>query len=387
MKTVLLRGPLLSMSGYGTHSRQVFRWLKTQNVNVKTQILPWGITPWYINADSLGGLIGEIMDASGPMPSRPDVSFQVQLPNEWDPNLANFNVGITAAVETDKCNPEWISRCNLMHHVVVPSNHTKNVLQSSGNITSNLTVIPESFYDCILNNDDEENNLELNFSTDFNFLIFGQITGSDPFTDRKNTFFLIKWLCEEFKNDSEVGIVIKTNCGRNTSRDRENTTAMLEKLISEIRPGPFPRVYLLHGSLDPEEIKSIYKNPKIKALVSATRGEGYGLPLLESAACGLPVLATNWSGHLDFMNLGKFISFDYDLKPVAQQKIDGEIFIPGTRWAEVREADFKSKVRKFYKAPYKPKEWAEELSEKLKKEFSQNSINLKYSSVFSEILT
>ena len=97
-------------------------------------------------------------------------------------------------------------------------------------------------------------------------------------------------------------------------------------------------------------------------------------------------MATNWSGHLDFMNRGKFISFDYDLHPVPKERIDGRIFIPGTVWAEVKEADFKSKVRKFYKSPQKPKEWAQDLSLKIKEEFSQKAINEKYNKVFNGLL-
>jgi glycosyltransferase involved in cell wall biosynthesis len=386
MKKVLIRGPLLTMSGYGTHSRQVFRWLETKNVEIKSQITPWGMTPWYVNPDYLNGLVGRIMETATPdLVNNFDASFQIQLPNEWDASLGKYSVGITAAVETDKCNPKWIQSCNQMQHIVVPSNHTKITIENSGKLTSPLSVIPESFYDCLLDKDNEKK-LDLNFSTNFNFLIFGQITGQNPHTDRKNTFFAIKWLCEEFKNNPDVGIIIKTNCGTNTTRDRNMTSSMLDKLIKEVRQGPYPKIYMLHGALEPEEIQSIYQNPKIKALVSPTRGEGYGLPLLEAAAAGLPVMATNWSGHLDFMNKGKFISFDYDLKEVDGQRIDNQIFMPGTKWAEVKEEDFKSKVGKFYKSPHKPAEWSKELSTTIKQEFSQEAINQKYNEIFNELL-
>ena len=122
---------------------------------------------------------------------------------EWDTSLAKFNVGITAAVETDRCSPNWINACNKMDKIIVPSNHTKQCLKNSGNIVTEVEVIPEAFYDC-MQESTNENPLALNLSTDFNFLIFGQITGHNPFTDRKNTFFMIKWLCEEFANNEDV---------------------------------------------------------------------------------------------------------------------------------------------------------------------------------------
>lgn len=385
MKTVVLRAPVLTMSGYGTHSRQVFKWLKTQNFNIKTQPVYWGMTPWLVNPDGLNGLVGEIMSTCSPLNAQPDISFQVQLPNEWDPNLAKYNVGITAAVEATFCNPDWVKNCNSMNKIIVPSTFTKECLQNSGNITTNISVVPESFYDCLLDNKNEKK-LDLDLSTDFNFLIFGQITGNDPFTDRKNTFFTIKWLCEEFSKNKDVGIIIKTNTGRNSSLDRKNTLNIMKMLLKEVRKGPYPKFYLLHGNLEPEEIQSVYQHEKVKALVSATRGEGYGLPILESAATGLPVLATNWSGHLDFMNKGKFVSFNYDLQEVPQGKADGKIFMPGSKWANVREKDFKSKVRKFYEMPSKPKEWANSLSETIKKEYSQKTINNLYTENLKTLL-
>ncbi len=384
-KTVVIRGPLLTMSGYGTHSRQIFSWLKTKDVKIHSQILSWGITPWYVNADKLDGLVGEIMDTASEPQSRPDFSFQIQLPNEWDPNLAKYNVGITAAVETDKCNPEWIQHCNKMSLVVVPSKHIKKTLENSGNLKTRVEVIPEAFYDCLLESKNEKN-LNLNLNTTFNFLIFGQLTGFDSDTDRKNTYNTVRWLCEEFKNEKDVGIVIKTNHGRNTISDREVCSKLFSNIVSQIRKGPYPKLYLLHGSLEPEEIQSVYQNPKIKAIVSATRGEGWGLPLLEAAATGLPVIATNWSGHLDFLNKGKFISLEYDLKPIANARIDNRIFMQGSKWAEVREKDFKKKLRKFYESSSTPKEWAEALSEKIKNSFSQKAVNENYNKCFSGLL-
>jgi len=387
MKRVLVRGPLLTMSGYGNHTRQIFRWLETKNVDITSQVLPWGITPWYVNPDGLNGLIKRIMVTAHPFDEndKHDISLQVQLPNEWDPKLAKYNVGITAAVETDKCNPNWVHACNRMDKVIVPSSFTKKCLENSGSISCEIEVIPEAFYDCMLEKENEKK-LDLKLSTDFNFLLFGQITGNNPFTDRKNTFFMLKWLCEEFKNDKDVGIVIKTNHGTNSSKDRQVTSYMLDKVLEEVRQGPYPKVYMLHGALEPEEIQSVYQNPKIKALVAATRGEGYGLPLLESSACGLPVIATNWSGHLDFMKKGKFISLDYNLESIPKEREDPEIFIANAKWANVKESDFKIKLRKFYKGPTKPKEWAHNLSKIIKKDYSQSSIDDLYSQSFNGLL-
>ena len=86
------------------------------------------------------------------------------------------------------------------------------------------------------------------------------------------------------------------------------------------------------------------------------------------------------------MNNGKFIPLDYKLTPIHESRIDNNIFMNGTKWAEVDEADFKKKVRKFYSAPHKPKEWAEKLSSVLKEKYSQKSINEHYSKSLNGLL-
>ena len=62
-----------------------------------------------------------------------------------------------------------------------------------------------------------------------------------------------------------------------------------------------PNIYILDGDLTDEEMNSLYNHPKVKANVSFTRGEGFGRPLLEACVSGKPIVASNWSGHLDFL--------------------------------------------------------------------------------------
>ena len=285
-KKILVRGPLLSESGYGNHARQVFRWLlsRHQDAEISVQILPWGSTSWYVNPAAEGGLVGEIMKRSVEPNQKFDVSFQIQLPNEWSADLAHKNIGVTAVVESDKCNPEWIKCCNAMTAVVVPSSFCEKTLRSSGEVTSPIIVIPESF---ILSN---------------------------------------------------------------------------------------------------SEIAALYRHPTVKALVAPTRGEGFGLPILEAAASGLPVIATEQSGHMDFMGKGKFVRLEYDMSPIHQTRVDNNIWMAGTKWAEVRESDFKKKVRKFKSSPDNPKQWALDLSKILIETHSPRAIDEFYEISIGEIL-
>jgi glycosyltransferase involved in cell wall biosynthesis len=388
MKKVILRGPVLSQSGYGVHARILARWLISRSdVDLKVIVTPWGNTPWLIDSHCHDGFIGEIMKRTSNDTNNADVSVQIQLPNEFTPGLARFNVGVTAGVETDRCNPKWIDAINKMDLIIVPSEFVRNTFKSSGNVTVPIEVIPESFIDACTLPDSDLPTLP-SFSTPFNFLVFGQVTGDNPYNDRKNTFFTLKWLTEAFKDDPDVGIVIKTNSGRNSAQDRQATIALMQRVATESRgaDGRGPKIHLLHGDMSDRDVAALYRHPQIKALVSATRGEGFGLPTLEGATSGLPVIATNWSGHLDFLNSGKFINLQYTLKTVHHSRLDNNIFVEGARWAEPDEVDFKRKVTKFRHNSVVPRQWATDLSNKLKATHSFAALSPRYDLLFEGIL-
>ena len=331
MTHVHIKGPLLSISGYGVHARQICRWAFSQDFHVTTDITRWGKTPWYTDRNECDGLVDKIMEASSPLEAKPDYSFQIMLPNEWSPTLAKKNFGVSAIVEADKCNPNWVVACRRMDHVIVPSEFSKRCLVNTGLKSKRVTVIPEAFMDSCL---DDPIDLDITFETENNYLVFGQISG-DYETDRKNTGITLALLCDIFKNSPDTGIVIKTNMGGNSSVDRYTTRKKMEQILKQVRQGPFPKVYFLHGYLNEKEVSSLYKHPKVKGLISLTHGEGFGLPLLEAAACGLPVCATNWSAHTEFLNLGDWTKIAGRVEPIPERKADPNIWMSGSCWANV----------------------------------------------------
>jgi glycosyltransferase involved in cell wall biosynthesis len=385
MKKVIVRGPLLSISGYGEHARQVFRWaISRPDFDVRVDITPWGMTSWHINPESEGGLIEKIMQKSNTQGFEADITLQIQLPNEWNPTLGKVNIGVTAAVEADKCNPEWVACCNRMSAVIVPSEFVKGVFTRTGQVNVPCLVVPEAYNSEMVSNDP---GLKIeDIETKTNFLLVGQITGNTPETDRKNIFFTVKWFCETFKDDRNVGLIIKTNLGTQSCFLRNQTIDVFKKLISEVRQGEFPRVHLMTGEMTPTEIGQLYRSPKVDALISLTRGEGFGLPILEAAANDLPVIATGWSAHTEFLSKGKYIKIEYDMTPVHPSKVDNQIFMPGSSWAHPREEDAKKRMKKLSTSKEVPREWARELGRKIREDYSIESVIDKYNLALKDIV-
>ena len=385
MKTVLFRAPSLSQSGYGVHARQVFKWLLTRpDLKVYTQVVNWGDTPWYVSPGSCDGLIGRVMAATNSVPQKCDVSIQLQLPDEWDPNLGSVNIGMTALVETDTCNPEWVERCNRMSAVVLPSRFTRDVLLKTSQMSplrTRVEVVPETFPDTVIEGSEIP---QLDLKTSFNFLIVSQMTATDSTHDRKNILNTIKWLCEEFKDDPDVGIIVKTNSGRATTIDKALTRNAMKAEVDKIKTRA--TVYMLHGDVSEREMMGLYRHPTVKGLVSLTRGEGFGLPLLEAAASGLPVIATGWSAHTEFLGLGKYVSIGYDLVPLHESRCDGRIFVKGSRWANPSESDFKKRIRKFKNSPDVPRQWAAELMQTVRKSYGWPAVKEQYDRVLLPII-
>ena len=387
-KKVLLRAPLLTNSGYGVHSRQLFTWLhERKDVDLVVECLQWGRTSWLLDSKLENGTIGKIMNCSQPFDKNEiDISFQVQLPDEWDENLGKINIGVTALVETDKCSSEWVEKCNKMDHIVVPSTFTKNVLKRSGVVSKPVTVIPEWYNPEIENKsglaetlDDERFNA---ITEPFTILMIGTLTSQMQQDDRKNIVNTIKWVSEEFADKKDVAILIKTNFGKGTTEDKRLCTEYLKKIKPVLGLGEYPKIKLLHGNMKTKEVAALYNHKNIKMYVSATRGEGYGLPLVEAAASGLPIVVTGWSGHLQFLDKDKIGCVDYNLKEISESRVDNRIFKKGFRWAEPLEASFKREIRKVYKDHNESKTRAISMMKNIQTNFDNTTIKKQYDKLF-----
>jgi glycosyltransferase involved in cell wall biosynthesis len=353
-KKVLLKGPLLTRSGYGEQARFALRSLRSREdlFEVFIQPLQWGKTSWASEMDeeriwidqTIEKTIGYIQQGG-----QFDLSVQVTIPNEFQ-RLAPINIGYTAGIETTKVAHQWIEKANEMDKIIVVSSHSKQVFENTEYQAQNTqtgeqitlrTQTPVEFVNYPVKTFENLPELNLGLSTSFNFLTVAQ------FGPRKNLLNTIKWFIEEFRNE-DVGLVIKSNIAKNCLMDRNRLQADLTNFLRQQGERQC-KVYLLHGDMTDAEMHSLYQHSDIHAFVSLPHGEGFGLPLFEAAYSNLPVVATGWSGQLDFLvdaeGKERFYSVAFDLQPVQKEVVWDGVIVPDSMWAYPREGSAKEQMR------------------------------------------
>lgn len=352
---IVVQGPVATRSGYGNHTRDlVTSLIRSEKYEIQIISLPWGSTP----SDALKpdnpdheAIIKCI--ATQNITRRPDVFIQVSVPNEFQP-MGKYNIGVTAGIETNQVSPEFLEGANRMDLLVTTSEHSKegfvkttydavdkNTNQKTGELKLEkpIEVLFEGIDTDVYT---KTNKLAETVITemsqvkeDFCYLFVGHWLKGNLGHDRKDVGMLVKVFAETFKNKSarnRPALILKTSSATFSIIDREEITNKIQSILQPYG-NKAPNVYLLHGDLTDSEMNSLYNHPKIKAMVSFTKGEGFGRPLLEFTATGKPVIASGWSGHVDFLK-------DYSiLLPGNVNEIDAsaadKFLLKGSKWFTV----------------------------------------------------
>ena len=387
----LVTAPVATRSGYGAHSRDIVRSLiALDRYDVKIWSVRWGNTP--MNAldknDPNDIPIIERLLSEPNLSSQPELHIHVVIPNEFQP-IAKYNIGITAGLETTACPPEWIQGMNRMNLNIVPSNFVKDVLgkvqfdiqnDQTGvkqGVLKNEKPIEVLFEGADTNIFKKTNEFTKDFidemgkiDEEFCFLYVGHWLQGGIGKDRKDTGMLIKVFCETFKNmKKQPALIMKTSSAGFSIMDRENMLNKINEIKSQIK-GKCPNIYLVHGDFTDDEMNGLYNHPKVKAHISFTHGEGFGRPLLEASLSEKPVIASNWSGHLDFLDSKYSVLLDGAFEKVQKGSFPDQFFVDGSEWFTVNYQKASQTLRKIYRSYKKYTANAKRLSLNNSKNFS-----------------
>ena len=133
-------------------------------------------------------------------------------------------------------------------------------------------------------------------------------------------------------------------------------------------------------------MSTLYNHPKIGAFITCTHGEGFGRPMLEASCCDLPVIASKWSGHMDFLTDSESMLIDGFLKEVPKSVLWKSIIVEPSKWFDVNEADVVRKIRTFHKKRKLIQKKAVRLGKKNRRKFSLKAMAIEFNKIIDELL-
>tara|TARA_R110002020_G_scaffold176300_3_gene368490 strand:+ start:210 stop:1577 length:1368 start_codon:yes stop_codon:yes gene_type:complete len=381
-KLILICGPVSSRSGYGNHARDIFKVLHSlDKYDIKIMDVRWGDCPKNaLEADDPKGILKIMKDAIVPITPQgiqidrqPDFYLDVRIPNEFQ-QIGKINIGITAGVETTNVSPAFLEGCNRMDCVIAVSEHSKSgFLNSTYDKIQNMPdgkqqkvgehklekpieilfegLEQDKFFSKKSNeiSDIFKDTID-NIPENFCFLMVGQWCAGNFGEDRKDIARSIKIFLETFANrPSPPALIIKTSGATQSLLDRETCINKIKQIKNTFpKDIDLPNIYLIHGNLSDEEMNDLYNHPKVKVFYLISHGEGFGRPLLEASFTGLPIITSNWSGPIDFLDSDKAYLVGGELKQVPKSVVWKDIIMEDSQWFIANEQQTASALNQCY---------------------------------------
>jgi len=402
---VLFSGPVATRSGYGSHARDLVCAL----INIDkydVYILPqkWGNTPE--NAlSSNNERDKKIMDRLIKAEDQKipfDISFQVTVPNEFQ-KWAKYNIGVTAGFEATLVPNDWIQGANNADLVLFSSVHGLNSVANSKFDMHNeqkqkvgelqLTTKSEVLFEGV---DTEVYKKTTTFSEQlvkevskikesFCFLFVGHWLQGGLGEDRKDTAMLVKTFLESFKDiKNPPALIMKTSGADFSILSKAELLKKISNIKKTVKAKTLPNIYVLYGELEDSEMNDLYNHPKVKAHITFTHGEGFGRPLLEASLSGKPVIASAWSGHVDFLNKNNATLLTGQLTTVPKAAFPKQFLVEGQQWFTVNYSVASSILKDVFKKYKKYALPAKKLAIYNKSKFSLKAMQDKLEKILDE---
>lgn len=392
--------PFDTYSGYGARSRDLVKAIiETDKYEVMLLSQRWGNTPFgFCDDNPEWGFLKNHALSTPQLPKQPEIWMQITVPNEFQP-IGKFNIGATAGIESTLCPPDWIDGVNRMDLTLVSSHHTKKVFEESKfeikNKETNITerkvelvkpveVLFEGADTNIYKVLDKPCSLDIQIKEKFAYLFVGHWMQGDVGEDRKNVGLLIKAFYETFKNKmNKPALILKTSQVSSSYYDREEILKKIKQIKKSVNSKNLPNIYLLHGDFSDEEMNEIYNHSKVKAMISLTKGEGYGRPLLEFTLSKKPLIASGWSGQLDFLD-PKLTSLIGGQLTNVHPSTQNQFLIPESQWFSPDHGQIGFYLRDVFENYKNYTEKAKRQAFKSKNEFSYDKMKEKVDDILTK---
>jgi len=394
-------GPVETRSGYGEHARDLLQSLfEMDKFNIKVISINWGTTPMNV-LDIENPFHKQILDAIIPGVERqPDIWVQCTIPNEFQP-VGKYNIGVTAGIETDICSGEWVEGCNRMNLVIVPSKHSKSVFMNTKyekrdkvsnrpvgtvEVTVPIEVLHEGVRTDIFNPQlPQETTIKEKLDSikeDFCYLFVGHWLKGDFGQDRKDVSGLVYTFIETFGDtENQPALILKCSSGGFSITDKTTTIEKIESVRRASSKKNQPSIYLLHGDLTDEEMNTLYNHEKVKAMVSFTKGEGYGRPIAEFITSGKPVAVSGWSGQTDFVNPAFHTYLIGQMSNVHKSAVWEGVINEESHWFNVDYRAASEALKRIYKKYGNYLNNSKKSANEIKTKWSYDSMKMKFESM------
>ena len=392
----LISCPFDTYSGYGARSRDVVKAIiETDKYRVKLISQPWGNTRFNFCKDNPEWEFLNNHILSENLTDKPEIWAQITVPNEFKP-MGKFNIGFTAGIESTLVNGDWVEGMNRMDLNIVSSEHSKNAFLNSkfekknqqGQVLGTVEVnkpIEVLFEGANLETyfpDNKPSLIDFDVKESFAFLFVGHWLQGELGHDRKNVSLLVKAFFETFKNKSkQPALILKTSGANSSYMDRDDILKKINSIRSTCS-GKLPNVYLLHGDFTDKEMNSLYNHKKVKAMVSLTKGEGFGRPLLEFTLTKKPLITTAWSGHADFLNPEFTTLIGGQLENIHPSAAN-HMLLKESQWFSPNHQDISKSLKSVFENYKKHQELGKRQGHHSKTNFSWNAMNIKLDTLLS----
>lgn len=253
----------------------------------------------------------------------PDVSIRNIHPLRIHDMKGRFHF-VQFAWEETRVPEDWVTIFNQLDGVIATSYFVKDVLISCG-VKVPIRVVPHGLDSGLI----QARPGRLPFKTNKRF-VFLNVGSAFP---RKGLDVLLSAFNQEFTSQDDVCLVIKSF---------PNIHNRLKEMLASFQQASAPEViYLEEENMSWATLASLYA--RADCFVSPTRGEGFGLPLAEAMYFKVPVIVTNYGGHLDFCNEQTAVLIPYRLVPSRSH-----LAVPEALWAEPSESDLRLAMRRVY---------------------------------------